>query len=65
MFAGHNVYKFREDPFYSNGFIPSVRQLVERIAHRPLSAGVLTSRTNRTKQVLFRRPADRRGAARR
>ena len=32
MFAGHNVYKFREDPFYSNGFIPTVRQLVERIA---------------------------------
>ena len=32
MFAGHNVYKFRDDPFYSNGFIPTVRQLVERIA---------------------------------
>ena len=32
MFAGHNVYKFRLDPFYSNGFIPTVRQLVERIA---------------------------------
>jgi hypothetical protein len=32
MFAGHNVFKFREDPFYSNGFIPSVRQLVDRIA---------------------------------
>ena len=32
MFAGHNVYKFRNDPFYSNGFIPTVRQLVERIA---------------------------------
>jgi NAD(P)H-dependent flavin oxidoreductase YrpB (nitropropane dioxygenase family) len=31
MFAGHNVYKFRHDPFYSNGFIPSVRQLVDRI----------------------------------
>jgi nitronate monooxygenase len=31
MFAGHNVYKFREDPFYSNGFVPTVRQLVERI----------------------------------
>jgi nitronate monooxygenase len=26
------VFKFRGDPFYSNGFIPSVRQLVERIA---------------------------------
>jgi NAD(P)H-dependent flavin oxidoreductase YrpB (nitropropane dioxygenase family) len=31
MFAGHNVYKFGQDPFYSNGFIPTVRQLVERI----------------------------------
>jgi hypothetical protein len=26
------VFRFRDDPFYSNGFIPSVRQLVERIA---------------------------------
>ena len=32
MFAGHNVFRFRKDPFYSNGFIPTVRQLVERIA---------------------------------
>ncbi len=32
MFAGHNAYRFAEDPFYSNGFIPTVRQLVERIA---------------------------------
>lgn len=31
MFAGHNAYKFKQDPFYSNGFIPSVKQLVERI----------------------------------
>ncbi len=31
MFAGHNVFKFRQDPFYSNGFIPTVRELVERI----------------------------------
>ena len=31
MFAGHNAYRFADDPFYSNGFIPSVRQLVERI----------------------------------
>lgn len=31
MFSGHNAYKFRQDPFYSNGFIPTVRQLVERI----------------------------------
>jgi NAD(P)H-dependent flavin oxidoreductase YrpB (nitropropane dioxygenase family) len=31
MFAGHNVYKFRQDPFYANGFIPSVKELVQRI----------------------------------
>jgi NAD(P)H-dependent flavin oxidoreductase YrpB (nitropropane dioxygenase family) len=31
MFAGHNAYRFGSDPFYSNGFIPSVRQLVDRI----------------------------------
>jgi hypothetical protein len=31
MFAGHNAYRFGSDPFYSNGFIPTVRQLVERI----------------------------------
>jgi hypothetical protein len=31
MFAGHNAYRFASDPFYSNGYIPSVRQLVERI----------------------------------
>ena len=28
MFAGHNVYRFREDPFYANGFMPTVKQLV-------------------------------------
>lgn len=31
MFSGHNAYKFGEDAFYKNGFIPSVKQLVERI----------------------------------
>lgn len=31
MFAGHNAYRFASDPFYSNGFIPSVKQLVDRI----------------------------------
>ena len=31
MFAGHNVFRFAQDPFYSNGFIPSVKQLVDRI----------------------------------
>ncbi len=31
MFAGHNAYKFAQDPFYNNGFIPTVKQLVDRI----------------------------------
>jgi NAD(P)H-dependent flavin oxidoreductase YrpB (nitropropane dioxygenase family) len=31
MFAGHNAYKFRDDPFYSNGFIPTVKELVARL----------------------------------
>ena len=32
MFSGHNAYRFAEDPFYANGFIPTVKQLVDRIA---------------------------------
>lgn len=31
MFAGHSVFNFRTDPFYSNGFVPTVQQLVDRI----------------------------------
>jgi NAD(P)H-dependent flavin oxidoreductase YrpB (nitropropane dioxygenase family) len=31
MFAGHNAFKFRQDPYYANGFIPSVKELVQRI----------------------------------
>jgi nitronate monooxygenase len=31
MFAGHNAYRFAQDPWYKNGFIPTVKQLVERI----------------------------------
>lgn len=31
MFSGHNAYRFASDSFYSNGFVPTVRQLVERI----------------------------------
>lgn len=31
MFAGHNAYRFGQDPFYRDGFIPTVRQLVDRI----------------------------------
>jgi len=32
MFAGHNAFRFRDDPFYEDGFIPTVKELVERIA---------------------------------
>ena len=31
MFAGHGAYRFATDPFYANGFIPTVKQLIERI----------------------------------
>ena len=31
MFSGHNAYRFASDPFYGNNFIPTVKQLVERI----------------------------------
>ena len=31
MFAGHSAFRFKKDPFYSNGFVPTVKQLVERI----------------------------------
>lgn len=32
MFAGHNAYRFASDPYYADGFIPTVKQLVGRIA---------------------------------
>lgn len=31
MFAGHKAYEFGLDPFYSNGFVPTVKELVDRI----------------------------------
>ncbi|MGE5269600.1 MAG: NAD(P)H-dependent flavin oxidoreductase [Thiohalocapsa sp.] len=31
MFAGHNAYRFASDPFYANGYVPSVRELVDRL----------------------------------
>ncbi|MDX8393818.1 MAG: nitronate monooxygenase [Mariprofundales bacterium] len=31
MFSGHNAYRFATDPFYANGFVPTTKQLVERI----------------------------------
>lgn len=31
MFAGHSAFNFAKDPFYSNGFVPTVKQLIDRI----------------------------------
>lgn len=31
MFAGHQAYRFSNDPFYANGFIPTVKELIERL----------------------------------
>lgn len=31
MFAGHQAYRFAKDPFYANGFVPTVGQLVEQL----------------------------------
>lgn len=31
MFAGHSAYRFASDPFYANGFVPTIQQLVDRI----------------------------------
>ena len=31
IFAGHAAYRFKTDPFYSNNFTPTVKELVDRI----------------------------------
>ena len=31
MFSGHNAFRFQSDPWYKDGFIPTVGELVERI----------------------------------
>ena len=31
MFAGHSASRFKDDPYYRNGFIPTVQQLIDRI----------------------------------
>jgi hypothetical protein len=31
LFAGHTAYRYGEDPFYANNFIPTTQQLMERI----------------------------------
>ena len=38
MFSGHNGFRFALDPFYSNGFIPTVKQLFRADHHGPLRA---------------------------
>lgn len=31
MFSGHQAYRFGTDPFYKNGFIPTVKELIEQM----------------------------------
>ena len=31
MFAGHNAYRFANDPLYNNGHIPTVAELVDNL----------------------------------
>lgn len=31
MFAGHSAYRFATDSFYANGFIPTIKELIDRI----------------------------------
>ena len=31
MFSGHNAYRFADDEFYKDGFVPTVKELVDRI----------------------------------
>lgn len=31
MFAGHQAYRFATDPFYDGGYVPTVKELVDRI----------------------------------
>ena len=31
MFSGHGAFRFSDDPFYANGFIPTVKELVDRL----------------------------------
>jgi hypothetical protein len=33
MFAGQNIYRFALDPFYANGYIPTVQELYKRLIH--------------------------------
>ena len=31
MFSGHNAFKFGQDPWYKNAFIPTIEELVQKI----------------------------------
>ena len=31
MFAGHNAFRFATDPWYANGFVPTVAELMDRL----------------------------------
>ncbi len=31
MFAGHAAYRFAQDPFFANGFVPTTKQFIERL----------------------------------
>ena len=31
LFAGHQVYRFRTDPLYANGYVPTTKELIEAI----------------------------------
>jgi len=31
MFTGHSAYRFAEDPMYKNGFIPTVKELIDAL----------------------------------
>lgn len=31
MFAGHSAYRFATDSYYDNGFVPTIKELIERI----------------------------------
>ena len=32
MFAGHNAFRFATDPFYTGGYVPTVRELIDRLS---------------------------------
>jgi NAD(P)H-dependent flavin oxidoreductase YrpB (nitropropane dioxygenase family) len=32
LFAGHSAYRFSEDPFYANNFVPTTQELIDRIS---------------------------------